>query len=43
MPLSVEAIDMAACRELGAGSSRLDIEGPRWQYDVYISPSREAA
>jgi len=37
-----EAIDMAL-----AGSwepdQPLDIEGPRWQYDVYISPSKEAA
>lgn len=37
-----EAIDIAL-----AGSwepdQPLEIEGPRWQYDVYVSPSKEAA
>ena len=37
-----EAIDMAL-----AGSwepdQPLEIEGPRWQYDVYVSPSKKEA
>jgi len=37
-----EAIDMAL-----AGSwepdQPIEIEGPRWQYPVYVSPTREAA
>jgi hypothetical protein len=37
-----EAIDIAL-----AGSwepdKPIEVEGPRWQYDVYVSPSKEAA
>jgi hypothetical protein len=37
-----EAIDMA----ISGGwepDQPLEIEGPRWRYDVYVSPSKEAA
>ena len=37
-----EAIDMAIVGSWEPDQP-LEIEGPRWQYDVYVSPSKEAA
>jgi len=37
-----EAIDMAIVGTWEPDQP-LEIEGPRWQYDVYVSPSKEAA
>jgi hypothetical protein len=37
-----EAIDMAIVGTWEPDRP-LEIEGPRWQYDVYVSPSKEAA
>jgi len=37
-----EAIDMALVGTWEPDQP-LEIEGPRWQYDVYVSPSKEAA
>ena len=37
-----EAIDMALVGTWEPDQP-IEIEGPRWQYDVYVSPSKEAA